>query len=96
MSRKNSAIRPSLIHSSSGLAIFEGADLDGDRYFEQAVVQIGKRRVVDDQGQHGGGDQQQAAGGFNGRNERRGYARVRALQIAGLKRAYTLACGDML
>ena len=46
------------------LGDLEGADLHGYRDFEQAVVQVGKRRIVDDQGQHGGGDQQQAAGGF--------------------------------
>ncbi|MCY1445211.1 hypothetical protein D9M71_617200 [compost metagenome] len=40
------------------------ADLDGDGDVEQAAVQVGQRRVVDDQGQDGRSDQQQAAGGF--------------------------------
>ncbi|MNE55628.1 hypothetical protein D3C80_1504770 [compost metagenome] len=40
------------------------ADLNGDRHFQQAVVQKRQRRVVDDQGENGRGDQQQAAGGF--------------------------------
>jgi len=40
------------------------ADLDSDGHVEQAAVQVGQRRIVDDQGQDGCSDQQQATGGF--------------------------------
>nr|GFD01608.1 hypothetical protein [Tanacetum cinerariifolium] len=40
---------------------FQCADLCHHGHFQQAVVQPGQRRVIDDQGKGGSGDQQQTA-----------------------------------